>query len=341
MGRVRSILASAILLWMATACQSSGTEGGGGRPMSRLRVSTEGRFLVKEDGSPFFWLGDTAWGLPLLGPEDVRHYLDDRVAKRFNVIQVDCDGYGNPNYAGEMPFVQGDPDRPNETYWSHLDFILDEAEKRSVYVALTVMWGAVHSKSVYSGGYLRFGGDARKAGRLTLNPLRHVDPLGSIILPGVLLLTRAPFLFGWAKPVPVDSSRLRHPVNDHLKVALAGPASNVLLAIMFAALTRVAPEEGFLAPLRRMGYAGVVWNCALALFNLIPIPPLDGSWVLMRFLPLRHIIVLQQFRLAGMVLIVALLSMPVVANTVLYTPLRFAVNICLGLFGVPSPGIVL
>ena len=182
---------------------------------------------------------------------------------------------------------------------------------------------------------------AREQGRLTLNPLRHVDPLGSIILPGVLLLTRAPFLFGWAKPVPVDSSRLRHPVNDHLKVALAGPASNVLLAIMFAALTRVAPEEGFLAPLRLMGYAGVVWNCALALFNLIPIPPLDGSWVLMRFLPLRHIIVLQQFRLAGMVLIVALLSMPVVANTVLYTPLRFAVNICLGLFGVQSPGIVL
>ncbi|MGH7730108.1 MAG: site-2 protease family protein [Candidatus Eiseniibacteriota bacterium] len=178
---------------------------------------------------------------------------------------------------------------------------------------------------------------ARDQGRLTLNPLPHVDPVGSIILPGILLLTRSPFLFGWAKPVPVDSSRLRHPVNDQLKVALAGPASNVMLALMFAALTRVAPEDGFLAPLRLMGYAGVVWNCALALFNLIPIPPLDGSWVLMRFLPLRHIIVLQQFRLAGMVLIVALLSMPVVANAVLYAPLRIAVDACLGLFGVSSP----
>ena len=182
---------------------------------------------------------------------------------------------------------------------------------------------------------------AREQGRLTLNPLPHVDLVGSIVLPGLLLLTHAPFLFGWAKPVPVDSSRLRHPVNDHLKVALAGPASNVLLAMVFAALTRVAPEEGFLSPLRLMGYAGVVWNCALALFNLIPIPPLDGSWVLMRFLPLRHIIVLQQFRLAGMVLIVALLSVPVVANVILYTPLRFAVSVCLGLFGVPSPGVVL
>ncbi len=182
---------------------------------------------------------------------------------------------------------------------------------------------------------------ARERGRLTLNPLPHVDPVGSVILPGLLLLTHAPFLFGWAKPVPVDISRLRHPVNDQLKVALAGPASNLLLALMFAALTRVAPEDGFLAPLSLMGYAGVVWNCALALFNLLPIPPLDGSWLLMRFLPLRHIIVLQQFRLAGMVLIVALLSVPVVANAVLYTPLRFAVRACLGLFGVTSPGFAL
>ena len=182
---------------------------------------------------------------------------------------------------------------------------------------------------------------AHERGRLTLNPLPHVDPLGSVILPGLLLLTNAPFLFGWAKPVPVDISRLRHPVNDQLKVALAGPASNVLLALMFAALTRVAPEDGFLAPLRLMGYAGVMWNCALALFNLLPIPPLDGSWLLMRFLPLRHIMVLQKFRLAGMVLIVALLSVPMVANAVLYTPLRFAVRACLGLFGVPSPGFAL
>lgn len=182
---------------------------------------------------------------------------------------------------------------------------------------------------------------ARDRGRLTLNPLPHVDPFGSIILPGILLLTHSPFLFGWAKPVPVDWARLRHPPNDQVKVALAGPASNILLALMFAALARVAPETGFLAPLRMMGYAGVVWNCALALFNLIPVPPLDGSWVLMRFLPMRHIIVMQQFRLLGLVIVVGLMSIPVVANAVLYTPLRYAVRACLGLFGVPSEGIVL
>lgn len=182
---------------------------------------------------------------------------------------------------------------------------------------------------------------ARERGRLTLNPLPHVDPLGSIILPGLLLLTNAPFLFGWAKPVPIDWARLRHPQNDQVKVALAGPASNVLLALMFAALARVSPEEGFLAPLRLMGYSGVVWNCALALFNLIPVPPLDGSWVLMRFLPMRHILVLQKFRLLGMAVVIVLMSVPVVANALLYTPLRLAVRACLGLFGVANGGMTL
>jgi Zn-dependent protease len=179
---------------------------------------------------------------------------------------------------------------------------------------------------------------ARERGRLTLNPLPHVDPFGSLVLPGLLMLTHSPVMFGWAKPVPIDASRLRHPVNDHLKVAMAGPASNALLALAFAALVRVAPSHGFFAPLATMGLAGVVWNCALGLFNLIPIPPLDGSWVLMRFLPLRHIIALHHFRLLGMALVLVLLAAPGVSNVVLYTPLRLAVDACLGLFGVPHAG---
>jgi Zn-dependent protease len=134
----------------------------------------------------------------------------------------------------------------------------------------------------------------------------------------------------------VDIARLRHPVNDQLKVALAGPASNLLLALAFAALARFAPADGFLAPLRVMGVAGVVLNCALALFNLIPIPPLDGSWLLMRFLPLRHIIALQQFRLVGFALVALMLASPTISNVVLLTPLRAAVRGCLGLFGVPA-----
>lgn len=178
---------------------------------------------------------------------------------------------------------------------------------------------------------------ARDRGRLTLNPLPHIDPLGSLLIPGVLFLVHSPFLFGWAKPVPINWASLRSPRNDPVKVALAGPLSNALLAVGFAALARLAPAGGFLAPLRTMAVAGVVWNCALGLFNLIPIPPLDGSWVLMRFLPLRHIIALQHFRLLGMALVMLLLSSHAISNLVLYTPLRVAVHACLGLFGMP-PG---
>jgi Zn-dependent protease len=180
---------------------------------------------------------------------------------------------------------------------------------------------------------------ARDEGRLTLNPLPHIDWVGSVIVPGVLLALRAPFLFGWAKPVLIDWAKLRRPHDDQVKVALAGPASNFLLALCFAALVRLAPERGFWAPLEIMGVAGVYWNCALGLFNLIPVPPLDGSWVLMRFLPLRHIIVLQQFRYIGMAAVVAMLSTPMIADPVVHRPLRLAVHACFELFGVSLRGV--
>ena len=176
---------------------------------------------------------------------------------------------------------------------------------------------------------------ALERGRITLNPLAHVDPIGSLVLPVGLLLLHSPFVIGWAKPVPIQWSRLRHPVNDGVKVALAGPASNLLLALAFAALARLSPESGFFAPLRIVGCAGVVLNCALALFNLLPIPPLDGSWVVMRFLPMRHIIALQHFRFVGFALVALLLASPVVSNIVLFTPLRFVVHGYFRLFGLP------
>jgi Zn-dependent protease len=188
---------------------------------------------------------------------------------------------------------------------------------------------------------------ARERGRLTLNPLPHVDLMGSIVLPVLLFLFRAPFLFGWAKPVPVDHSRLRDPRNDAVKVALAGPAANGLMALVFAALARLAPEAGaagtwvaFFAPLREMALAGVVWNCALGLFNLIPIPPLDGSWVLMRFLRLQHVLALNRFRFLGLVLVMFLFSSRYTSNLLFYAPLRFAVSACLRLFGMPAEGTV-
>ena len=186
---------------------------------------------------------------------------------------------------------------------------------------------------------------ARDRGRLTLNPIPHVDPVGSLLLPLALVLFRSPVVLGWAKPVPVQWANLRNPRNDPVKVALAGPVSNLLLAVAFAALVRLAPApdaaggvNAFLAPLAVMGYAGVVMNCALALFNLIPVPPLDGSWVLMRFLPLRHIVVLQQFRLFGLALVAILLATPQVSSFFVDGPLRLAVGACLGLVGARVPG---
>lgn len=181
---------------------------------------------------------------------------------------------------------------------------------------------------------------ARDRGRLTLNPLPHVDPIGSLLVPGVLLIFHAPFLFGWAKPVPINWANLRHPQDDAVKVALAGPASNLLLAVVFAALARFAPTTGFWAPLQTMAMAGVVWNCALALFNLIPIPPLDGSWVLMRFLKMRHVIALQQFRLVGIALLAMLLGSRFFSGLFL-VPLRALVVALLRIFGAPVEGYAL
>ena len=191
---------------------------------------------------------------------------------------------------------------------------------------------------------------ARDRGRLTLLPFPHLDPIGSLVIPGLLVLLRAPFVVGWAKPVPVDHSRLRDLRNDPMKVALAGPASNLLLALLFAALVRVAPEPAsagntswtaWAAPLGTIGLAGVVWNLTLAIFNLIPIPPLDGSWVLMRFLRLRQILILHQLRLVGLVVVAAALSSPRISNFVLHAPVLALTRACLGLFGVSTQGLQL
>ena len=139
-----------------------------------------------------------------------------------------------------------------------------------------------------------FGDDtAKRAGRLTLNPVPHVDPVGTLIVPALLSLTTVGF-FGWAKPVPVTVARLRHPRNGGLVVSLAGPAMNAALAALFGVLfvhsVRASLPPG---PLSRASvgaqivfYASFV-NVGLCAFNLIPIPPLDGSAVVERFIPAR------------------------------------------------------
>lgn len=125
---------------------------------------------------------------------------------------------------------------------------------------------------------------AKRAGRLTLNPLRHIDPLGSIVVPILMVLANGA-AFGWAKPVPVRVDRLRHPRDQAVLVSLAGPATNIVLAAIAGVVFHfLGLHNATLLQLEIPFYFGVV-NLVLAVFNLIPIPPLDGSALLERFLP--------------------------------------------------------
>jgi len=137
----------------------------------------------------------------------------------------------------------------------------------------------------------KYGDNTASAlGRLTLNPIKHIDLLGTIIIPGLLLMTGTGFIFGWAKPVPVDPRNFKNPLHDMAIVALAGPVANLLMAVGWALLTRLgvtigAGIEAISLPLIYTGVAGISINLVLALINLLPIPPLDGSRILTGMLP--------------------------------------------------------
>lgn len=130
---------------------------------------------------------------------------------------------------------------------------------------------------------------AKSLGRLSLNPLHHIDPVGTLLVPG-LLMALGGFIFGWAKPVPVDFNRLRHPRRDMALVAVAGPGANLLMAIGWALIARLAqalPLEYISVPLGYMGLAGIGINVVLMALNLLPIPPLDGGRIAVGLLPPR------------------------------------------------------
>ena len=123
---------------------------------------------------------------------------------------------------------------------------------------------------------------ARDAHRLTLNPLAHIDPIGSVLLPLILILTKSPILLGWAKPVPFNPGYFRDVKKGIMIVGLAGPASNLILAAIVGTIIRTFPFEGIIGLF--LVYTCII-NVILAIFNLIPIPPLDGSRVAIGFLP--------------------------------------------------------
>jgi Zn-dependent protease len=128
---------------------------------------------------------------------------------------------------------------------------------------------------------------AERFGRLSLNPIHHIDPVGTLLVPGVLMALGG-FIFGWAKPVPVDFGKLRHPRRDTVLVAVAGPTANLLMALGWALITRFAHavDAPFITvPLGLMGVAGIVINLVLMVLNLLPIPPLDGGRIAAGLLP--------------------------------------------------------
>ena len=152
---------------------------------------------------------------------------------------------------------------------------------------------------------------ARLLGRVSLNPIRHVDLIGSIIVPIALALMPGGFMFGWAKPVPVNSMNLGNPKRDDALVSAAGPASNLVLALFAAILMRLAAllpdSSSFLRdPLLLLMFYLVFIDVILAVFNMIPIPPLDGSGVLAAFLPDAAAEMYLSIRTFGMFIIMAL-----------------------------------
>ena len=147
---------------------------------------------------------------------------------------------------------------------------------------------------------------ARMMGRVTLDPTRHIDPIGTIAIPLVLLLSSSGFIFGWAKPIPINFNALRNGKNGMIWVALAGPGANIVMAICWLFVMIIAIKMN-ITVLIEMGRVGILVNCVLAVFNLLPIPPLDGSRVISALLPNRLAYQYNQLEQYGLYILLGLM----------------------------------
>ncbi|HEX4871725.1 MAG TPA: site-2 protease family protein [Nevskiaceae bacterium] len=216
-----------------------------------------------------------------------------------------------------------------------LDLVL--VQKLAVWAPPVLLAITLHE--VAHGWAARALGDdtAARAGRLSLNPFRHIDPIGTVLVPAVLLLVGG-FLFGWAKPVPVDARRLHHPKRDMAVVAAAGPAVNALMAIGWAfALDFALHAEpaAWAGWLRYMALAGISINLVLMVLNLLPLPPLDGGRVMVGLLPMRLALPYSRLEPWGLPILL-LLMFTGLLSAILYWPLQISEGLLLGLFGIPT-----
>jgi Zn-dependent protease len=202
--------------------------------------------------------------------------------------------------------------------------------------ALPVIFAITLHEAAHGYAARHFGDPtAWQLGRISLNPLRHVDPVGTLLVPVMLyLVSNGAFVFGWAKPVPVNFGRLRRPKQDMLWVAAAGPAANLVMAIGWTLLLKLVvgmPENLYSEALMGMARAGIVWNVGLMALNLLPIPPLDGGRIAVSLLPMRAAQQFAQLERYGLFIVLGLVFFGIL-DLVLRPLLRISYALLMGLF---------
>ncbi len=183
--------------------------------------------------------------------------------------------------------------------------------QKIVIYALPVIFAITVHEAAHGYAAKHFGDmTAYNAGRITLNPLKHIDPFGTLLLPLMLYyFSNGSFTFGWAKPVPVDFSGLRSPKKDMLWVAAAGPASNFVMAIFWAIVFKFSATlpDAFVTPITLMAKAGIAINIVLMVLNLLPLPPLDGGRIAVSLLPHHLARQFSQVERYGFIILIVLL----------------------------------
>jgi Zn-dependent protease len=213
---------------------------------------------------------------------------------------------------------------------------IDDAIQTISIAAIPVLFAITLHEAAH--GYVaRHFGDmtAYQQGRISLNPLRHIDPIGTVLVPLITMLLGG-ILFGWAKPVPVNFAALRHPKADMLWVAIAGPATNLFMAMGWALVYKLGwafPDNYFAEPMLEMAEWGIKINVVLMVLNMLPLPPLDGGRVAVSLLPHKQAFQLAKIEPYGMFILIFLAITPVL-GLILMPLVRLVYKLISVLFGI-------